>query len=74
MGMIECINHNNSEERSKLLSEMHNSIERFDEMIPRLSNAGASSEITNALMRAREQIHSERRKMVAEMRGGNDHE
>lgn len=74
MSMIECINHKNSKDRSKLISDLHNSIECLDEMIPRLSREGASREITNALMRAREQIHFEHRKMVAEMRCGNDHE
>lgn len=70
MGMIECINHKKREQRDELVSEMSNSIDRIDELISMLGNAGASREITNALMTAREQIHFERRKIVAEMNKG----
>ena len=70
MGMIECINYKKREQRDELVSEMSNSIDRIDELISMLGNAGASREITNALMTAREQIHFERRKIVAEMNKG----
>ena len=81
MGMIECINYKKREQRDELVSEMSNSIDRIDELISMLGNAGAklismlgnagaSREITNALMTAREQIHFELRKIVAEMNKG----
>lgn len=70
MGMIECINHNNSKERrrAELMSEMHNDIEALDAMHERLRERGASSDILVMLSRAREQIIIERRKIVAGMR------
>lgn len=70
MSMIECINYKKREQRDELVSEMSNSIDRIDELISMLGNAGASREITNALMTAREQIHFERRQIVAEMNKG----
>lgn len=65
MSMINCIN---EKQRRHLLSEMHSSIESLDDMIPRLSNAGASCDITDLLMRAREQLHFERRKAENELK------
>lgn len=65
MSMINCIN---EKQRSKLLFELHNSIDSLDEMIPRLASAGASRDITSALLRAREQIHFEKRKAENELK------
>lgn len=65
MSMINCIN---EKQRSKLLFELHNSMESLDEMIPRLASAGASCDITDLLMRAREQLHFEKRKAENELK------
>lgn len=65
MSMINCIN---EKQRRKLLLELRKSIESLDEMIPRLASSGASRDITSALMRAREQIHFEKRKAENELK------
>ncbi len=65
MSMINCIN---EKQRSKLLFELRNSIDCLDEMIPRLASAGASRDITSALLRAREQLHFEKRKAEDEIK------
>lgn len=60
LSMIECINHKTN---IRLISELQHGIDVLDELIARMSAAGASKDSIDFLINAREQLHFERRKI-----------
>ena len=65
MSMIECINHKTN---IRLISEIQHGIDVLDELIARMSVTGASEYAISSLMKAREQLHFEKRKAEDEIK------
>lgn len=70
MSMIECINHKEEiiHKKEILKFELIKSIDRIDNIILSMIDAGASNDTIDLLMNAREQLHFERRKAEDEIK------
>lgn len=70
MGMIECINHKETFISNKeiIIFKIQDSIDRIDDLIASMSAAGASNDSIECLMKAREQLHFEKRKAEDEIK------
>ena len=63
--MINCINH---KEKLKHISELQHGIDVLDKLITRMSVTGASEYAVSSIMKAREQLHFEKRKAEDEIK------
>ena len=65
MSMIECINHKTN---IRLINDIQHGIDVLDELIASMSMTGASEYAVSSIMKAREQLHFEKRKAEDEIK------